>query len=357
MIRWPQSPDKRVEAVTAAPQARRQPSRGSIPKVDQVGSGWDAGAPRHPRKPDLSACRAGIAEFIACATFADRGWKSNSQGRRHFGGTAYRPYDRRLRQHAHSRTGRGAPQGRSAASPRFAHSRATEAELSLHLAAAERYRRRAESLRCRAGIGRLVGEADRAAPSPRLVIMTCGGPGLMEAGEPAAPSFVAKSVGPKYPILPHEQFPSLAYVTPDLCFRSSPPLSLLRELHLLLRAKALVAFPGGYGTFDELFEVLTLVQTRKIKPIPVVLVGEQFLAPGRRLRFFGRRRRHRPGGSRTFLVRGDGKGIWNGILDWYKAAVSRLLYSRGRIAAALDFAQQAIGDFCDLYADENVHRP
>jgi uncharacterized protein (TIGR00730 family) len=50
----------------------------------------------------------------------------------------------------------------------------------------------------------------------------------------------------------------------------------LRKLHLLLRAKALVAFPGGYGTFDELFEVLTLVQTRKIKPIPVILVGEQF---------------------------------------------------------------------------------
>jgi len=73
--------------------------------------------------------------------------------------------------------------------------------------------------------------------------------------------------------LPHEQYPN-PYVTPELCF--SFHYFALRKLHFLLRAKALVAFPGGYGTFDELFEVLTLVQTRKIKPIPVVLVGEAY---------------------------------------------------------------------------------
>ena len=86
----------------------------------------------------------------------------------------------------------------------------------------------------------------------------------------------AKSVGLNIS-LPHEQYPN-PYVTPELCF--SFHYFALRKLHFLLRAKALVAFPGGYGTFDELFEVLTLVQTRKIKPIPVVLVGEAYWRSG-----------------------------------------------------------------------------
>ena len=76
--------------------------------------------------------------------------------------------------------------------------------------------------------------------------------------------------------LPHEQSPN-PYVTPELCFRFH--YFALRKLHLLLRAKALVAFPGGYGTFDELLEVLSCVQTRKIKPVSIVLVGEEYLAP------------------------------------------------------------------------------
>ena len=155
--------------------------------------------------------------------------------------------------------------------------------------------------------GRLVGGAHRGAQSPRLVIMTGGGPGLMEAANRGAFDVGAKSVGLNIE-LPHEQFPN-PYVTPDLCFRFH--YFALRKLHLLLRAKALVAFPGGYGTFDELFEVLTLVQTRKIKPIPVILVGEPFgAAPSisifwskkasstRRIAScFGSRRRHRTSGT------------------------------------------------------------
>ena len=73
--------------------------------------------------------------------------------------------------------------------------------------------------------------------------------------------------------LPHEQFPN-PYVTPDLCFRFH--YFALRKLHFLKRARALVAFPGGYGTFDELFETLTLIQTRKIAPLPIILVGEEY---------------------------------------------------------------------------------
>jgi len=94
----------------------------------------------------------------------------------------------------------------------------------------------------------------------------------MEAANRGSFDVGAKSVGLNIS-LPHEQYPN-PYVTPELCF--SFHYFALRKLHFLLRAKALVAFPGGYGTFDEVFEILTLVQTRKIKPIPVVLVGESY---------------------------------------------------------------------------------
>ena len=103
-------------------------------------------------------------------------------------------------------------------------------------------------------------------------IMTGGGPGMMEAANRGTFDVGAKSVGLNIS-LPHEQYPN-PYITPELCF--SLHYFSLRKLHFLLRAKALVAFPGGYGTLDELFEVLTLIQTRKIKPIPVVLVGQAY---------------------------------------------------------------------------------
>ena len=73
--------------------------------------------------------------------------------------------------------------------------------------------------------------------------------------------------------LPNEQHPN-SYISPDLCFRFH--YFAVRKMHFLLRTRALIAFPGGFGTFDELFETLTLVQTRKIEPFPIVLVGETF---------------------------------------------------------------------------------
>jgi hypothetical protein len=102
--------------------------------------------------------------------------------------------------------------------------------------------------------------------------MTGGGPGMMEAANRGADEAGAKSIGLNI-TLPHEQYPN-PYITPELCFKFH--YFALRKMHFVLRARALVAFPGGFGTFDELFETLTLIQTRKIKPVPVVLVGEQF---------------------------------------------------------------------------------
>jgi uncharacterized protein (TIGR00730 family) len=105
-----------------------------------------------------------------------------------------------------------------------------------------------------------------------VLLMTGGGPGIMEAANRGAADVGAPSIGLNIS-LPHEQFPN-PYISPELCFRFH--YFAMRKLHFVLRARALVAFPGGYGTLDEVFETLTLVQTRTIKPVPVVLVGESY---------------------------------------------------------------------------------
>jgi uncharacterized protein (TIGR00730 family) len=105
-----------------------------------------------------------------------------------------------------------------------------------------------------------------------LHIVTGGGPGIMEAANRGADAVGGKSVGLNI-VLPAEQKPN-AYITPELCFRFH--YFAMRKLHFLLRSKAIVIFPGGYGTLDELFEVLTLVQTGIIKPIPIVLFDKEY---------------------------------------------------------------------------------
>ena len=104
------------------------------------------------------------------------------------------------------------------------------------------------------------------------MVTTGGGQGIMEAANRGAHDVQAKSMGLNI-VLPHEQAPN-PYITPELCFQFH--YFALRKLHFLMRAKALVCFPGGYGTMDELFEALTLIQTKKVDPIPVILVGREF---------------------------------------------------------------------------------
>ena len=106
----------------------------------------------------------------------------------------------------------------------------------------------------------------------KLVVITGGGPGIMEAANRGAHDAGVPSIGMNI-VLPHEQ-KSNPYITPDLNFQFH--YFAIRKMHLLMRAKSLVAFPGGFGTLDELFETLTLIQTRKVKPIPVLLFGRKF---------------------------------------------------------------------------------
>jgi uncharacterized protein (TIGR00730 family) len=104
------------------------------------------------------------------------------------------------------------------------------------------------------------------------VVITGGGPGIMEAANRGAADVKAKSIGLNI-TLPHEQSPN-PYITPELCFQFR--YFAIRKMHFLIRAKALVAFPGGFGTLDELFETLTLVQTGKAQSVVIVLVGRAF---------------------------------------------------------------------------------
>ncbi len=140
--------------------------------------------------------------------------------------------------------------------------------------------RRAEALRRNAHyydearrFAQLVAAYSQSCPkADRLYIVTGGGPGIMEAANRGAHDLGAPSVGLNI-LLPHEQEPN-PYISPHLRFKFH--YFALRKMHFMMRAKALVAFPGGFGTLDELFEVLTLVQTKKSKPVPVFLYGSAY---------------------------------------------------------------------------------
>lgn len=106
----------------------------------------------------------------------------------------------------------------------------------------------------------------------QFIVTTGGGPSIMEAGNRGASDAGSESIGLNI-VLPHEQAPN-PYVTPYLSFQFH--YFALRKMHFLLRARAVAVFPGGFGTFDEFFELITLVQTGKMKPIPILLFGREF---------------------------------------------------------------------------------
>ena len=184
------------------------------------------------------------------------------------------------------------------------------------LAIAERVLAKSHYYEVAREFGRLVGRAGERGTQARMVVVTGGGPGVMEAANRGAYDVGAKSVGLNI-TLPHEQYPN-PYVTPGLCFQFH--YFALRKLHFLLRARALVAFPGGFGTFDELFETLTLVQTRKIKPVPVILVGEDYWRQAVDLEFLVAEGVIDPEDRELLWFAETAQEIWDGILHWYQLA-------------------------------------
>jgi len=119
---------------------------------------------------------------------------------------------------------------------------------------------------------RAVTERSLASGGRENVIVTGGGPGVMEAGNRGAADAGGVSIGLNI-VLPHEQAPN-RYITPELCFNFH--YFAIRKMHFLMRARAVAVFPGGFGTFDELFEALTLIQTGRMAPLPFLLFGEGF---------------------------------------------------------------------------------
>jgi uncharacterized protein (TIGR00730 family) len=155
-----------------------------------------------------------------------------------------------------------------------------KADAIIAAAGTDRQRRIAERLKAKAKyydearkLARLVSRVPADAEGKRqFVVCSGGGPSIMEAANRGAEDVGEESVGLNI-VLPHEQLPN-PYVTPRFSFQFH--YFALRKMHFLLRARAVAVFPGGFGTFDESFELLTLIQTGKIKPIPIFFFGREF---------------------------------------------------------------------------------
>ncbi|QOP43346.1 TIGR00730 family Rossman fold protein [Sulfurimonas sediminis] len=169
--------------------------------------------------------------------------------------------------------------------------------------------------------GQLVGKSGKSAEDCRVTIMTGGGPGIMEAANRGAYDVGAKSIGLNIK-LPHEQYPN-PYITPDLCFLFH--YFAIRKLHFLNRAKALVIYPGGFGTFDELFETLTLIQTRKSQTIPVILVGKSYWNKAIDFEFLKDEGVIAPQDTEIITFADNAEEAWQFILSWHQEQGTPLL--------------------------------
>lgn len=180
-------------------------------------------------------------------------------------------------------------------------------------------------------LGRIVASGCAADCIPKLAVVTGGGPGIMEAANRGAFESGAPSIGLNIS-LPHEQLPN-PYISPDLCFRLH--YFAIRKMHLLERAKAAVFFPGGYGTCDELFEVLTLLQTGKIASLPVVLVGERYWRHAINFDFLVEEGMIAERDAQLLTFAESADEVWNAISGWYgsRESVCEVQSRRPRVAA------------------------
>lgn len=145
------------------------------------------------------------------------------------------------------------------------------------------------------------------------VVVTGGGPGVMEAGNRGASDVGAPSIGMNI-VLPHEQAPNI-YVTPDLCFNFH--YFATRKIHLVLRSRAVAIFPGGFGTLDEFFETLTLIQTGRMSRIPLLLFGSEFWSRAINLEALEEEGTISPGDTDLFQKVDTAEEGWNVIREFY----------------------------------------
>jgi len=199
-------------------------------------------------------------------------------------------------------------------------------DLQKKLAIAERIQAKSHYYDVAREFGQIVARSGKGVSDCRLLVMTGGGPGMMEAANRGAYDVGAKTVGLNI-TLPHEQFPN-PYVTPELCFRFH--YFAMRKMHFLLRAKALVVFPGGYGTMDELFETLTLIQTRTIKPLPIILVGEEYWRKTFDVDFMVAEGVIDFEDRDLFWYAETAQEIWDDILNWYHTNGEQLFPDCGK---------------------------
>ena len=161
--------------------------------------------------------------------------------------------------------------------------------------------------------GALVGHSGKGPDDTHVTLMTGGGPGIMEAANRGAFDVGAKSIGLNI-TLPHEQYPN-PYITPELCFQFH--YFAIRKLHFLRRAKALVIFPGGFGTFDESFGTVTLAQTGKIDPLPIIFVGEAYWRKLINIEMFAEEGVIDPEDLDIFKFAESAEEAWEMILQWH----------------------------------------
>ncbi|MDZ5698955.1 LOG family protein [Chelativorans sp. M5D2P16] len=161
---------------------------------------------------------------------------------------------------------------------------------------------------------RLCSEQSAKSRYREYVVVTGGGPGVMEAGNRGATDCGAPSIGLNI-VLPHEQAPNL-YVSPELCFNFH--YFAIRKMHFMMRAKAVAVFPGGFGTMDELFEALTLIQTGRMERMPVILFGSTFWKRAIDLNFLAEQGTISPGDEELITFVDTAEDAWSHIAAFYE---------------------------------------
>lgn len=161
--------------------------------------------------------------------------------------------------------------------------------------------------------GQLIGKSGKGPDDSSLALMTGGGTGIMEAANRGALDVGAKSIGLNINLPRIET--NNPYITPELCFKFH--YFAIRKLHLFNRSKAFVFFPGGYGTMDELFEILTLIQTGKSKPMPIVLVGRKYWEKVIDFNFLVEEGVIIPANADIVIYAKDAREAWNTIIKWH----------------------------------------